>query len=390
MTSFREIAMEMQDQLSAWRRDFHRHPELAFEEERTSRIVAEHLEGLGYKVQTGIAKTGMIGVLQGEEPGPVVMLRFDMDALPVTEETGAEYASETSGLMHACGHDGHVAIGMGAAVLLAARREEMSGTLKLLFQPAEEGGNGAELMVQEGALENPRPDIFLATHVWNEKQVGTVDVRSGPVMAAAEKFTCTLRGTGGHGAAPHHAVDPIVTAAQVITALQTVVSRNVNPLGTAVVTVGSLQSGEAFNVIPGEAVMKGTIRTYKPETREVVLRRTRQVIEGIADACGAEAELEIQALTPAVINNPEITQVVLDAAKAVVGPENVSSEERTMGSEDAAFFINEVPGCYFFTGSANPEKGLGASHHNPHFDFDEEALVIGLATLMEAAAHYLL
>lgn len=390
MTSFREIAEQMQAQLSAWRRDFHRHPELAFEEKRTSGIVAEHLEGLGYKVQTGIAKTGVIGILEGEKPGPVVMLRFDMDALPVTEETGAEYASETSGLMHACGHDGHVAIGMGAAVLLAARREEMSGTLKLLFQPAEEGGNGAELMVQEGALENPRPDIFLATHVWNEKQVGTVDVRSGPVMAAAEKFTCTLRGTGGHGAAPHHAVDPIVTAAQVITTLQTVVSRNVNPLGTAVVSVGSLQSGDAFNVIPGEAVMKGTIRTYKPETRQVVLQRTREVIEGVAAACGAEAELEIQALTPAVINDSEVTQVVLEAAKAVVGPENVGSEERTMGSEDAAYFIQEVPGCYFFTGSANPEKGLGAPHHNPQFDFDEEALVIGLATLMQATAHYLL
>jgi len=389
MVDFRKEARGMRDRLIAWRRDFHRHPELAFQEHRTAGIVAEHLERLGYRVRTGVAETGVIGVLEGARSGPVVMFRFDMDGLPVTEETGAEYASEVPGRMHACGHDGHVAMGMGLAELLAAHRAEMTGTAKLLFQPAEEGGNGAERMVEEGALKNPRPDVFIATHVWIEKPVGTVDVTPGPVMAAAEKWDCTIRGQGGHGALPHQAVDPIVAAAQVVTALQTVVSRNVSPLDTAVVTVGSIHGGDAFNVIPPQVEMTGTIRTYEPATRDVVLRRVREVIEGVAAACGASAELEVTPLTPAVINDPEVTEMVRRAAEAVVGAEMVSSGERTMGSEDAAFFMQEVPGCYFFLGAANQEKGLTAPHHNPRFDFDEEALALGLAILAQTATFYL-
>ncbi|HIE37766.1 MAG TPA: amidohydrolase [Anaerolineales bacterium] len=390
MPHFRTEAERLRDRLIAWRRDFHMHPELAFEEQRTAGIVVEHLERLGYRVRRGIAKTGVIGVLEGGRPGPVVMFRFDMDGLPVTEETGAEYASRVPGRMHACGHDGHVALGMGLAELLAARREEMAGTAALLFQPAEEGGNGAEVMVQEGALENPRPDVFLATHVWIEKPVGTVDVSPGPVMAAAEKWTCTIHGQGGHGALPQQAVDPIVAAAYVVTGLQTVVSRNVNPLDTAVVSVGSIHGGDAFNVIPPEVQMTGTIRTYQPATRETVLQRVREVIDGVATACGAHAELEITPLTPPVINDPEVVEVVRRAAEAVVGPEQVGSGERTMGSEDAAFFMEEVPGCYFFLGAANAERGLTAPHHNPRFDFDEESLVLGLTILAEAAGAYLL
>jgi len=390
MTDFRSEAEKMRARLIAWRRDFHMHPELAFDEHRTAGIVAEHLERLGYGVQTGVAKTGVIGLLEGARPGPVVMFRFDMDALPVAEETGAEYASRTPGRMHACGHDGHVAMGMGLAELLLSSRDQMAGTVKLVFQPAEEGGNGAEAMVREGALENPRPDIFLATHVWIEKPLGTVDVTAGPVMAAAEKFTCTIYGRGGHGALPHQAVDPIIAAAQAVTALQTVVSRNVNPLDTAVVTVGSIHGGDAFNVIPPQVELSGTIRTYEPSTRETVLRRVREVIAGVTAACGANAELAITPLTPAVINDSEVTEVVRRAAEAVVGAERVTSGERTMGSEDAAFFMEKVPGCYFFLGAANPEKGLTAPHHNPRFDFDEEALVLGLAILAQVAAFYLL
>jgi amidohydrolase len=379
MADFKAEAERLRERLIGWRRDFHRHPELAFEERRTAEIVADHLRRLGYQVQTGVAKTGVVGLLEGARPGPVVMVRFDMDALLVTEETGAEYASEVPGRMHACGHDGHVAMGMGLAELMAARRDEMAGTLKLVFQPAEEGGNGAEVMVKEGVLKDPRPDVFLATHVWNERPVGT-----------AEKFTCVVKGRGGHGALPHLAVDPIVASAQVIAALQTVVSRNVSPLDTAVVSVGSIHGGDAFNVIPPQVEMTGTIRTYEPFTRETVLRRVREVVEGVSAACGAEAELEIQPLTPAVINDADIAEVVRKAAEAVLGPERVTSGERTMGSEDAAFFMEEVPGCYFFLGSANADKGLDAPHHNPRFDFDEEALVLGVAILAQAAAFYLL
>ncbi len=387
--SFKAEADALRERLVAWRRDFHMHPELAFQEHRSARLIADRLCELGYQVQTGIATTGVVALLEGQQPGPVVMLRFDMDALPITEENETEYVSRNPGVMHACGHDGHMAMGLVVATLVAQCRDEMVGTLKLVFQPAEEGANGAEAMVKDGVLENPRPDIFLATHVWNEKPVGTIDVTPGAIMAAAEKWTCTVRGKGGHGALPHQTVDPIVATAQIVTALQTVASRNVSPLEAAVVTVGTVNGGDAFNVIPAQVELTGTIRTYDPATRETVLRRVHEVIEGVAAACGATAELEIVPLTPAVINDAGVTEVVRAAAEAVVGPENVSSGEKTMGSEDASVFMQKVPGCYFFLGSANAERGLNAPHHNPRFDFAEDALPLGVAILMHALAHYL-
>jgi len=382
-------AAALRQQLVAWRRDFHMHPELGFQEHRSAGLIADQLRALGYRVQTGVATTGVVGLLEGRRPGPVVMLRFDMDALPLTEENDAEYASQNPGVMHACGHDAHMAMGLGVATLLAQHVDEMAGTLKLVFQPGEEGMNGAEVMVQAGVMENPRPDLFLATHVWNDAPVGTFNVSPGAVMAAAEKWTCTVRGNGGHGAMPHQTVDPIVAVAQIVSALQTVVSRNVSPLETAVVTVGSVHGGHAFNVIPAQVDLSGTIRTYSPQVREMVLRRVREVVQGVATACGVTAELEITRLTPAVINDADVASVVRAAAEAVVGPENVLSGGRTMGSEDAAYFMQDVPGCYFFVGSANPERGLNAPHHNPRFDLDEDALVLGVAVVMHALAHYL-
>ncbi len=388
--NFKAEVEALREQLVVWRRDFHMHPELGLQEHRSAGIVADTLRELGYQVQTGIAETGVVGLLEGKQPGPVVMVRVDMDALPVTEENETEYVSQNPGLMHACGHDAHIAIGLAVATLMAQRRDEMAGTLKLVFQPGEEGMNGAGLMVQEGVLENPRPDVFLATHVWNDKPVGTIDVTPGGVMAAADKWTCIMRGKGGHGASPHQTVDPIVASAQIVTALQTIVSRNVSPLETAVVTVGMVHGGDAFNIIPSQVELTGTIRTYSPWIREMVWQRMREVIEGVATACGAEAELEIDALTPAVLNDGKVVEVVRAAAEAVVGPENVFSGERTMGSEDAAYFMEDVPGCYFFVGSANAERGLDAPHHNPRFDIDEGALPLAVATLMHALAHYLL
>lgn len=390
MNEFYAAAVGRREALVAWRRDFHRHPELAYQEERTAGIVAAHLERLGYRVRTGVGKTGVVGVLEGSRPGPVVMVRFDMDALPIQEETGAEYASTIPGRMHACGHDGHVAMGMGLAELFAGWRDRMAGTLKVIFQPAEEGGNGAEAMIRDGVLEDPRPDVFLAAHLWNDRPVGSVDVTPGPVMAAAEKWTCVVRGQGGHGALPHQTVDPIVTAAHAVVALQTIVSRNVSPLETAVVTVGAIHGGDAFNVIPAQVELTGTIRTYEPSARETAVRRLREILRGVAATFGASAEVEVVPLTPAVINDYQVTSAVRRAAEAVLGPERVTSGERTMGSEDAAFFMREVPGCYFFVGAANPARGLAAPHHNPRFDFDEEAMVIGLAILAQAAAFYLL
>jgi len=387
--NFKAEAETMRDQLVAWRRDFHAHPELGFQEHRSAEIVAERLRELGYQVQTGVANTGVVGLLEGKGPGLVAMARFDMDALPVTEVNETDYVSQNPGVMHACGHDGHMAIGLGVATLAAKYREKMAGRLKLVFQPAEEGGNGAEMMVQEGVLENPRPDVILATHVWNSRPLGTIHVTPGAVMAAAEKWACTVRGKGGHGAMPHQTVDPIVAASTIVVALQTIVSRNVSPLETAVVTVGAIKGGEAFNVIPPQVNLGGTIRTYDSQVRDTVVRRMHEVVESVASAYNATAELEVNSMTPAVINDAEVTEVVRAAAEAVVGPENVFSGERTMGSEDAAFFTQEVPGCYLFLGSANAERGLDAAHHNPRFDFDEDVLPLGVAVLMHALTHYL-
>jgi amidohydrolase len=387
---FRVEAERMRDRLITWRRDFHRHPELGCQEHRSAGIIAERLGELGYRVQTGIATTGVVGLLEGKQNGPVVMARFDMDALPITEENETVYVSQTPGVMHACGHDAHMAIGLGVATLMADLQGQLNGTLKLVFQPGEEGMNGAEKMVEEGVLERPRPDVFLAAHVWNDKPIGTIDVKPGSVMAAADRWTCVVQGKGGHGAMPHQTIDPIVTTAQIVTNLQTIVSRNVSPLETAVVSVGSIHGGDAFNAIPPQVDLTGTVRTYSPEVRETILQRMREMIEGVAAACGAEAKLEVFSLTPPVINDGQVAAVVREAAGAVVGLEKVSSGERTMGSEDAAFFMQEVPGCYFFLGSANAARGLDAPHHNPRFDIDEDVLVLGVAVLMKALAHYLL
>lgn len=372
---------ELESQLVAWRRDFHQHPELGFQEVRTARIVAEVLRENGYAVQEGVAHTGVIGVLENGS-GPVVMARFDMDALPVQEANDVPYASKTAGVMHACGHDAHVAIGLGVATWMAQHREVWRGTLKLIFQPGEEGLNGGEVMVNEGALENPRPSAALVCHVWSNFPVGTVGVAPGPVMAAAEQWHAVIRGRGGHAAAPHETVDPIVIAAHIITALQTIVSRNVNPQQTAVVSVGQIHGGTAFNIIPDEVTLGGTVRTFDATIREHVLERLRAILEGTAQVMGGTATLSLNAIAPAVVNDPEVTALVRNVAEALLGPAALR-EERTMGSEDAAFFLREIPGCYFFVGAA-PADRPKAAHHNPHFDIDERALTIGLAMMAEA------
>lgn len=388
---YKTEALTMQDQLIAWRRDLHMHPELAFQEERTSGLVAEYLTRLGYRVYTGIAKTGVIAILQGARPGPAVMLRFDMDALPIQEENEVEYASQTPGVMHACGHDGHVTIGLGTATLLSRYRDGWTGTVKLVFQPAEEGMNGAEVMVKEGALENygPRPDAAFGLHIWNHSPLGQAGLTAGPMMAAAERWSLTVKGRGGHGALPHQTADPVVAAAQIISALQTIVSRNVDPQKTAVVTVGTINGGTAFNVIPGHLELTGTIRTFEMEVRETVLSRLEALCQGVASGMGVEVYLQVDPLTPAVVNDGAAAALMRQAAEAVLGQGNVYGDFRTMGSEDMAFFLREVPGSFMFLGSANAERGLDYPHHNPRFDFDEAVLPLGVAILAETATRFL-
>ncbi len=369
------------EQLVTWRRDLHRHPELGFQERRTASLIAKTLRDLGYTVQEGVAHTGVVGLLENGD-GPVIMNRVDMDALPIQEENDVPYASQVPGVMHACGHDAHVALGLGIATVMAHHRDAWRGTLKLIFQPGEEGMNGAEVMVNEGVLENPRPAAMLATHMWNDLPLGVIAATPGPIMAAAEEWDAVITGHGGHAAAPEQTVDPIATASLMITALQTVVSRNVSPLDTAVVTVGMLRSGDTFNVIPDTAELRGTIRTFEPAVRETVVRRVREIILGTARMMGAQATLQLHTLTPAVSNDARITQLTQQVIRDLLGAEALRDDVRTMGSEDAAFFMREIPGCYIFVGSA-PREGQAPPHHNPHFDIQERAMVNAVAVVTE-------
>ncbi|MFZ5920877.1 MAG: M20 metallopeptidase family protein [Chloroflexota bacterium] len=391
MTDFYNEALELFEYTRSLRRDFHVHPELGFQEVRTAGVVARELKDLGLEVSTGVAETGVVALVEGSRPGPTVLARFDMDALPILEETGAEYASQNPGVMHACGHDGHTAIGLTVARLLNRHRDDLPGTVKLVFQPAEEGVvgpkgmGGAELMLDEGVLEAPRVDYTLALHVWNEKPVGWLGIASGPVMAGAEFFKITVTGKGGHGAVPHASIDPVVASAHIITAIQSIVARNVAPLKAAVISVGSIHAGEAFNVIPQTVEMQGTIRTFELAVREAVLQRFEQVVRSTAESMGCTVEMEVKRVTPAMINDEAITRSVLSAARQVFpAVEADTAPYVTMGSEDMAFMLEKAPGCYFFVGSANAEKGLNYGHHHPKFDIDEAALPRA-AALMAAA-----
>lgn len=383
MIDFASEAHTLADYTRSLRRDFHRHPELGFQEVRTAGIVARELSQLGLEVTTGVAQTGVIALLEGAKPGPVVLARFDMDALPILEDTGAEYASVNPGVMHACGHDGHTAVGLTVARLLHAHANVLHGTVKFVFQPAEEGLGGAEGMVAEGVLQDPAPDFALALHFWNEKPVGWFGISPGAVMAASEVFQIRITGKGGHGALPHLAVDPLLAAAHIIAALQSIPSRNINPLQSAVVSVTSIHGGETFNVIPPVVEMQGTIRTFEKESRELVIHRFREIVVGVAETLGCQAEAEVNTLTPAVVNDYQLAELVADTASGLYPASQVERRFRTMVSEDMAYMMQGIPACFFFVGSANPALGLDAPHHHPRFDIDERALALG-AGLMSA------
>jgi len=378
---------EEKREIIEWRRDFHAHPELAYQEVRTSEIVAKRLSLFGYPVQIKVGGTGVVGLLKGGEGGKTLLVRSDMDALPVREENEVEYQSKNDGVMHACGHDGHMAI-----LLMTAKkmREEknLKGTVKFVFQPAEEGGNGASKMIEEGVLENPKVDACLGLHLWNNLPVGKVAVTPGPILAAVDDFELMIIGKGGHGAMPEATVDPIVTSSQIITSLQTIVSRNVSPLETAVVTIGTIEGGTAFNVIANEVVMKGTVRTYSMKLREEIPKRFEEIVKGVTSAMGASYKLEYKQICLPTINEPKMTQLVRESAIEVVGEENIVEGERTMGGEDFSFFLNKVPGCFFFVGSRNESKGLHYTHHSSHFNFDEDALGIGVEIMRKAIMRY--
>jgi amidohydrolase len=382
MSAISEQVVTRRDELVALRREIHQAPELAFQEHHTAARVESFLAGNpAIGLRTGVGRTGVLATIAGGAAGPSILLRVDMDGLPIHETTGAPYASRTPGVMHACGHDGHVAMGAVATRLLADRGP--AGRVRVLFQPAEEGEGGAEAVVKDGIMDGV--DRVIGVHLWNELPVGTIGVKAGPLMASVDRLKITIIGRGGHGAAPHRSADPVVAAAHVVVALQTIVSREVSPIGAAVVTVAAIHGGSAFNVIPEEVALMGTLRTFDRELRRSMPERIQRIAAGVAGGLGCRAQVEVEQGSAAVINDPGVAEIARRAAAEVVGEAKVVDPESTMGGEDVSVYFERAPGCFVFIGSANPDRGLSEPHHSPRFDFDEEALPVGCAFLVRAA-----
>jgi amidohydrolase len=366
------------------RRDLHQHPELGFQETRTAALAAERLQQLGFTVRTGVGRTGVVGV-KGDG-GRCVLLRADMDALPIDEANDVPYRSRHAGRMHACGHDGHVAIGLEVARRLAAAA--LPGRVKFAFQPAEETSDGAGAMIQDGVLAAPAVDAAFGIHLWNTLPVGTIGLMAGPVMASVDQFEITIVGKGGHAAMPNLTIDPVLVAAHVVTALQSLVSRRRDPFEEGVVSVTQLAAGHAFNIIPERATLRGTVRTFGGRFFEEAPSLLENTARGIAAAFGAEATVEFRRLTGPLVNDAAMTDLMKGVAEEVVGKERVKGGIRTMGGEDMSYFLDRVPGCFAFVGSARAD-GTSSSHHSPTFDIEEAALTIGAELLTQTAVRYL-
>jgi amidohydrolase len=404
-TDIDRMADQLEPKVIEWRRDIHQHPELGNREVRTAGKVAEHLKALGLEVRTGVAHTGVVAVLRGGKPGPVVALRADMDALPVTEEVDLAFASKVrttwagkeTGVMHACGHDTHVAMLMGAAEILVKVRDRLPGTVKFIFQPAEESPppgeeGGAALMVKQGVMENPRPDVVFGLHIGSMHEAGTIAYRPGPVMAAADILRITVLGRQTHGSAPWTGVDPIVVAAQIVIGLQTIVSRQINVTHEpAVVSIGGIDGGNRFNIIPDRVEMVGTIRTFDEAMRDDIHRRIRTTVEHIAAAAGAQAAVTIEKPYAVTVNDPELTERMLPTLKRVAGEDKVKLRSKTTGAEDFSFFAQKAPGLFIFLGGSPKGTDLTkvAYNHSPRFYVDESALKLGVRSLAHLTVDYM-
>ena len=384
------------------RHQIHQYPELGNREFKTAALVEKHLRALNFdEVRTAIAYTGVVGVLRGQGPGAVVAVRADMDALPVTEATDypfrsevrTEYLGQEVGVMHACGHDVHTAVQLGVASVLAAHRDEWSGTVLFVFQPAEEGAppgeeGGAKLMMAEGVLDDPKPEAIFGLHTFSSLDVGKLGYTSGPAFASVDHFKIDIHGKQAHGAQPHTSIDPVVMAAQAITALQTIRSRNLSPLEPSVVTVGIVRGGTRYNIIPASVHLEGTVRTYSTEVLDTIERRMGEILDGITRAAGGTYELQYDRNVPPTINNPELTVQTLPSLQATVGAQNVEELDPTMGGEDFAYFAEAVPGFYFRLGSRHPEKGSGG-HHTPTFAADDGSVKVGIRAMTRVVLDFL-
>jgi len=382
MIDLRELVRNQRDRVVSIRRELHQIPEPAYTEEKTSAAVAVHLKSAGLEVRKGVARYGVVGLLRTKRPGPTMMIRADMDALPVGEQTGLPFSSTHAGAMHACGHDAHMAMGLGAAFVLAEMKDALKGNVKFVFQPAEEGPGGAKPMIDEGVMDNPKVDYAVGCHLWPGSPEGTIGVKAGTIMAAMNRFDIRIIGSQGHGAMPHLCVDALEVGTQVVNALQRIVSRHMNPLKPTVVTVGSFHAGKAFNIIPGEAELSGTTRTFDLEVWNSWESRMRKILQGVCDSMGARFELRFEFGYPPTVNDPFMTDLVRRCAAEVVGSDKVFEPEPTMGGEDMSFFLQRAKGCYFFLGVGRPG---GAPLHNPHFDFNEDVLLTGIETYCRVA-----
>ncbi|MGK5507135.1 M20 metallopeptidase family protein [Brevibacillus formosus] len=385
----KELLKEMEPQIISWRRHLHQHPELSFQEEKTPALIAEILRGLHFdEVRTGVGGRGVIGVLRGGRPGKVVALRADFDALPIQDQKDVPYKSTVPGVMHACGHDAHTSQLLGLASVLAAHREQFAGEIRFVFQHAEEENpGGATQMVQDGAVDGV--DAIFGVHLWSMFPVGKVYISAGPLMANTDDFSIEIKGKGGHGAVPEETVDSIVIGSQIVGHLQTIASRNVSPLESVVVTVGTFHGGDSTNIIADSCRLTGTVRTFLPGVRDRAEQRLAEIAEGTAAMMGGSATVVYERGYPAVINHEKETAIAQEAAIAAFGAGRVESMKPLMGGEDFSYYLEKVPGAYLFVGAGNPEKLATYPHHHPRFDIDEDAMLIAGELLGRTALHYL-
>ncbi|MDF2924513.1 MAG: amidohydrolase [Paenibacillaceae bacterium] len=384
-----ERLLELYPDMIGWRRHLHRNPELSYQEERTAAFIAQKLEQFGIKVTRNVGGYGVVGDLDGPKAGPRVALRADMDALPIQDEKSCAYASEVPGVMHACGHDGHVAALLGAAQWLAEKRDLLAGSVRFIFQPAEElSPGGAAPMIRDGVLDGV--DVIYGAHLWTPFPVGEVYTRSGPIMAAADEFMLEIIGRGGHGGLPHETVDSLVVASHLVINLQSIVSRNLNPVEPSVISVGSFHGGTGFNVIAERSLLNGTVRTFKQELRDQAQARIEKVTEDTCSMFEATYRLDYKLGYPPVINHARETEQVFETGKRIFGEDKVKEAPLIMAGEDFSFYLERVPGCFFFVGAGNAGKGITAPHHHPRFDIDEQAILQASRLLAELAADKLI
>ncbi|PYE45595.1 amidohydrolase [Paenibacillus barcinonensis] len=378
---------DLQIHMVEWRRHLHRNPEVSFHEEKTSSFVADMLESFGIEVKRHVGGHGIVGVLRGERPGPVVMLRADMDALPIQDEKNVAYASQQAGVMHACGHDGHISMLLGTALYFSRHRQEVQGELRFLFQPAEELlPGGAVQVIADGALEGV--DVIYGIHLWTPIPVGVVASTAGPMMAAADDFYIDIKGKGGHGGMPQATVDSVVVGSALVMQLQTVVSRSVDPLRPAVLTIGTMQAGSAQNVIAEQCKLSGTVRTFDEETRNAMKERVLTMVAQTGAAYGAETQVKYIMGYPPVVNDERETARFFREAEATFGTDRVQNSPMLMPAEDFAYYLQQVPGCFMFVGAGNPEKNAVYPHHHPMFDFDEDAMQTGVQLFVSMVKGY--